>query len=154
MEKSNLIFPRAKKVSNKPMLALLLIVGCSFLPGERLVPLPWCLLGLAPFGFGALINILADQAFKTWGTTVKPFETPTFLITNGVFALSRNPMYLGMTCILSGVSLMIGRLIPLLVPLIFAIIIDVRFIRVEEKKLAEQFGQNWLNYRTKVRRWI
>ncbi len=46
------------------------------------------------------------------GTTVKPFEESQALVTGGVFRISRNPMYLGMTLILLGVTLILGSVTP------------------------------------------
>ena len=96
----------------------------------------------------------ADKAFKEFDTTVKPFEASSHLITDGVFRISRNPMYLGMFLILIGLGLSLGSLLPIIFPFIFARIIKRRFILAEEKMLKEKFGKEWLFYKNEVRRWI
>lgn len=65
-----------------------------------------------PLIFGVALNISADRMFKQHKTTVKPFEESTSLVTDGVFRFSRNPMYLGMVLILSGVVLLAGSTTP------------------------------------------
>lgn len=50
------------------------------------------------------------------GTTVKPFQESTALITDGVFRLSRNPMYLGFVLVLTGIATLLGSLTPWLSP--------------------------------------
>jgi protein-S-isoprenylcysteine O-methyltransferase Ste14 len=100
------------------------------------------------------LNLAADRAFKRHRTTVKPFEVPTSLMTEGVFALSRNPMYLGMVLVLFGLALFLGTLTPFLICIGFGVLLDYRFIRAEERMLADQFAAEWRSYSARVRRWI
>ena len=87
-------------------------------------------------------------------TSIKPFETPSAFITSGPFKLSRNPIYLGMTITLFGVETALGSLSPYIFPVIFVIIINGLIIPAEEKDLENKFGEKYLDYKTKVRRWI
>jgi len=132
---------------------LMLILFFIF-PGVMLIPSPWNFLGLIPLGFGLWINMIADRAFRKAKTTVKPFEEPAALITDGAFAICRHPMYLGFVAILIGVALLFRALTPFLIVIIFAVLMDQLFIRVEEGNLESKFGQSWLEYKKKVRRWI
>lgn len=104
------------------------------IPGTQLLSSPWTFLGLIPFLVGLGINLLADSAFKRHGTTVKPFEESTALVTTGIFRFTRNPMQLGFV--------------------VFIFVTEVIFIRVEEQMLEEKFGQAFSEYKRKVRRWI
>ena len=124
------------------------------LPVAAVLPWPWRVLGLTPIGGGVWLNLAADRAFKTRGTTVKPFERSSALVTDGVFRISRNPMYLGMILILVGVAALLGSLSPFLVVAGFAAIIETRFIPVEERMLAETFGDAWTAYSGRTRRWL
>ena len=124
------------------------------LPARRVLSFPWTLVGLAPLLAGAALNIAADRAFKRHATTVKPFAPSTSLVTEGVFKLSRNPMYLGMILILLGVTLLLGALTPFGVCVAFAFLMRYRFVRVEERMLAETFGAEWQRYSARVRRWV
>jgi protein-S-isoprenylcysteine O-methyltransferase Ste14 len=125
-----------------------------FLPVAEVVTYPWVLLGLLPLLLGILLNVIADQAFKTMNTTVKPFEESTALITEGVFRITRNPMYLGMVLMLFGIALLMGTLTPFVVGPVFAVLMEYKFIKVEERMLADRFGERWTVYQQEVRRWI
>jgi protein-S-isoprenylcysteine O-methyltransferase Ste14 len=142
-----------------PPVYLLVALVCMpivhwLVPGLRILKPPWTLAGLVPLVAGAGLNLVADRAFKRHGTTVKPFEESRVLITDGVFAVSRNPMYLGFVLMLLGVGILLGSLIPFLVPLAIGPILEFRFIRAEERMLAGRFGAEWEAYRSRVRRWI
>jgi protein-S-isoprenylcysteine O-methyltransferase Ste14 len=112
------------------------------------------LIGLFPFLIGVALNIIADRDFKRYQTTVKPYEESATLLTEGVYRYSRHPMYLGFVLILLGISLLLGSISPYVVVLIFAILMEIVFIRVEEEMLSETFQGEWRQYKSKVRKWI
>jgi protein-S-isoprenylcysteine O-methyltransferase Ste14 len=124
------------------------------LPLQQVLMFPWRLTGLAPLGIGIVLNLLADQAFKRHDTTVKPFEKSNALVVDGVFGISRNPMYLGMTFILLGAALLLGSLSPFAVVVALPILLDRIFIVPEEKMLEDRFGDQFRAYRKCVRKWI
>jgi len=135
--------------------AIVLSVALHFLlPLRQLLVFPWRLIGLAPLLVGIVLNLLADQTFNKHNTTVKPFETSSALITGGVFGISRNPMYLGMTLILLGIAAFLGSATPFAAAPVYAISIDRSFIIPEEQMLVETFGDRFREYRERVRRWI
>ena len=131
---------------------LLMLVLHFLLPVYKIVPIPWNLLGIVPLACGIALNLIADRAFHQTQTTVKPFEESTALITIGAFRITRNPMYLGYLLILLGVALIVRSVTPYALILVFAILMDRVFIRVEEQMLEKQFGQAWREYAQKVRR--
>jgi protein-S-isoprenylcysteine O-methyltransferase Ste14 len=124
------------------------------IPGNRIIPAPWNLLGLVPAVGGIIINVVADRAFRIAQTTVKPFKESKALITTGAYRISRHPMYLGFALVLFGVAALLRSLTPFFVIPVFVILMERVFISIEEKMLREQFGQDWLEYKSKVRRWI
>ena len=124
------------------------------LPLKRIILFPFNLLGAIPLALGIAFNLIADRAFKKNKTTVKPFEKSTVLITGGVFGISRHPMYLGFVLILTGVAILMGSLTPYLVIVAFVILMHAIFVRAEEEMLEETFGDAWLKYKKRVRRWI
>jgi len=137
------------------LIALIIMVLFHFvIPIIKLIPCPWNLLGLIPMVIGILINIIADGALRRVGTTVKPFQESTFLITSSVYRISRHPMYLGFVLLLSGVATLLGSLSPWVIIPIFGALMEVVFIRVEERMLEEKFGPAWLSYKKMVWRWI
>jgi protein-S-isoprenylcysteine O-methyltransferase Ste14 len=135
--------------------AIVLMVMLHFLlPLAEVTHYPWLLLGCVPLFLGIAINLITDKAFKLNNTTVKPFEESTTLITTGVFRITRHPMYLGMILILFGIALLMGSLSTFFVIPVFAFLMDHNFVKVEEKMLAEKFGEDWVKYKSRVRRWI
>jgi protein-S-isoprenylcysteine O-methyltransferase Ste14 len=137
------------------VISVITMVLLHFLaPISELIPYPWTLFGLVPLAAGITLNLIADSAFRKKQTTVKPFELSTALITAGVFQICRHPMYLGMVLILSGLGIFMGSLSPLIIIAIFAILMELVFVRAEEKMLQQQFGPVWDAYRNKVRKWF
>jgi protein-S-isoprenylcysteine O-methyltransferase Ste14 len=133
---------------------LLIILLHYFFPITTIVASPWNLLGLLPLVLGVLINIIADRDLKRAKTTVKPFQDSAALVTDGAYRISRHPMYLGFVLILAGISLLLGSASPFVVTILFAICMELLFIRNEEASLEEQFGQGWMQYKSRVRKWI
>jgi protein-S-isoprenylcysteine O-methyltransferase Ste14 len=137
------------------LLSLLAMIALQFLlPVLKIVPSPWNAIGVIFPIAGIVINVMADGLFHRAGTTVKPGEESNTLLTEGVFHISRNPMYFGFTLILFGTAFLFGTLTPFLVIPVFLVMIEKRFIVSEEKRLEEKFGQAYLEYRKTVRRWI
>jgi protein-S-isoprenylcysteine O-methyltransferase Ste14 len=137
------------------LIALVAMAALRFVfPIAKVIPGPWGLAGIVLLAMGVAMNLAADRAFHKAGTTVKPFEESSALLTNGAFRLTRNPMYLGFVLILAGVAALLGSLTPWLVVPAFAIVIDRMYITVEERMLAAKFGPAWQEYSRKTRRWL
>ncbi|HUT19917.1 MAG TPA: isoprenylcysteine carboxylmethyltransferase family protein [Anaerolineae bacterium] len=137
------------------LVALVLMALLHLLiPLVRFVSPPWNLLGIIPLACGIALNLFADSAFHQAETTVKPFETPSVLVTTGVFRISRNPMYLGYVLILIGVGLLLRSLTPFAVIPVFGLLMDRVSIQAEEQVLQGTFGAAWQSYAGQVRRWI
>jgi protein-S-isoprenylcysteine O-methyltransferase Ste14 len=136
-------------------IAIAVMLALHFLlPLIKIIAWPWTLLGIIPLAGGIALNLSADNAFRTARTTVKPFEESTALVTSGVFRISRHPMYLGFVLALIGIAVLLGSLAPWIVIPVFAVLMDRIFIQVEESMLQARFGQDWLQYKATVRRWI
>lgn len=137
------------------IVSIIAIIALHFLfPILKIISFPWSVIGIIPLFIGIIINLVADKAFKRHGTTVKPYGESTSLITDGVFRISRHPMYLGMVLILIGISILLGSLTPFLVAMTFAVIMETVFIKVEERMMSEVFGGAYLEYKKKVRKWL
>jgi protein-S-isoprenylcysteine O-methyltransferase Ste14 len=135
--------------------AMLLAVVVHFLvPLMTVVASPWHWAGVALITIGLAFVVLPARQFQTRGTTIKPFQDATVLISDGFFAVSRNPMYLGMVIVVAGVAALLGSLSPFIVATAFALVLDRRFIRPEEKSLEQSFGNAFRQYRKRVRRWL
>ncbi len=135
-------------------LLILSILFHFIFPVKKIIYAPYTYLGYIPIIFGAVLNIWSDSLFKKSKTTVKPYGSPTKMEISGPFRISRHPMYLGMAAVLLGVAIIHGTLITFLFPIIFIILMEVIFIRVEEKSMEKEFGKKYLDYKKKARRWI
>ena len=87
-------------------------------------------------------------------TAVIPYQPTTAIVSSGPFRFSRNPLYLGFVLIYLGASMAANTFWPLpLLPL--AIVVMQRgVIHREERYLARKFGEEYLAYQSRVRRWI
>lgn len=113
-------------------------------------------LAYALIGSGLLIDISAIFAFRRAKTTVTPLapEKASALVISGLYRVTRNPMYLGLLLILTGVALLLGSLLNAAIIIAFMAYITAFQIKPEEEKLTEIFGAQYLSYMQKVRRWI
>lgn len=126
----------------------------EFYPGLRFTGLASQLFGGAILVAGLALLVFAGGLFKRAGTDMIPFRAVSALVTGGVYAFSRNPMYLGMAAILLGCAVTVGAANSLLVPPLFMAIIEWRYIRPEEALLADLFPEEYPAYRQRVRRWL
>lgn len=137
------------------LLSLMMIIGLHFLrPITHIIRTPWNLSGLTLIGVGLMMNIMASNAFNKYKTTIKPYEEPTALVTDGLFRVSRNPMYLGAVLLLTGAAISLGSLSPFMVVPVFFFLMNEIFIKTEEKILEETADEAYLAYKQQVRRWL
>ncbi|MBI1835369.1 MAG: isoprenylcysteine carboxylmethyltransferase family protein [Burkholderiales bacterium] len=112
------------------------------------------IIGYILLGTGILLLLSAAGLFKKIGTTIDPTKAPDKLVTTGIYQLSRNPMYLGMLMTLSGAQLALNSLAGISLPIRFFIIMNKVVIPREEQMVAEVFGSQYDEYKTRTRRWI
>ena len=130
-------------------LLLSVVFPVAFLPnGLRLV------LGVPLIGLGILGLTSAFKAIRRAGTTVDPYESTTAIVTNGPYRWTRNPIYLSFAIIYLGIALLLSAAWALLLLPIALVIIDRGVIVREEKYLEHKFGEQYLQYKAQVRRWI
>ena len=141
-----------------PVILLLAIISLAvmhfLLPGPRVLAYPANLAGLLPLAVGVYLNLAADRLLKLHHTTVKPFQESTALLTEGVYGHTRNPMYLGFVFLLLGIALLLGSAGPLVIVVLFPVLINLMYIRVEETMLRDRFGDEWVAYQARVRKWL
>ncbi|MEM8738667.1 MAG: isoprenylcysteine carboxylmethyltransferase family protein [Planctomycetota bacterium] len=116
--------------------------------------MPGKMIGWGPVLLGCGFCAAGATHFARHRTTLMPRRDSRALVTAGVFALTRNPMYLGMTLILLGLCVIAGSATVWVVPPLFVVAIDRGLIRIEERMLAQRFGDEYADYRTRVRRWL
>lgn len=110
--------------------------------------------GAVPTLLGAGITVASAGLFKKAGTPVRPFEQSTTVVTTGMFRFTRNPMYLGMVLCLLGIAIILGSLTAFLPIPFFVAIVHFQFIVHEERFMEKLFGEEYLAFKRRVRRWI
>ena len=105
---------------------------------------------------GLAIMLAGALSFRRAQTTVNPLkpESSTSLVTGGIYAVTRNPMYLGVTCILLGWAVFLASLWALCGPVAFILYVTRFQIVPEERVLRSLFGADYADYTARVRRWL
>jgi protein-S-isoprenylcysteine O-methyltransferase Ste14 len=123
------------------------LIGSAGRSGAALVG--WLLIAL-----GTALSFRAVATFRGARTTIQPNRPASTLVTHGPFRFSRNPMYLGLSLVYLGVTLLMNSIWPLLfLPLVIAVLHST-VIRKEERYLAATFETAYDEYRRRVRRWL
>ncbi|GAA0537692.1 protein-S-isoprenylcysteine O-methyltransferase Ste14 [Rhizomicrobium palustre] len=119
--------------------------------------LPWALAIFAGF---ALIAV--GLAFALWGAEgffrrsaeFRTYRGTTVLVTDGAHGYSRNPMYLGLAMSLLGLGIACRALTLIIAALALFLYLDRYVIPREESYLARRFGEDFEDYRARIRKWI
>lgn len=106
-------------------------------------------------GTGSIMLFIWSVAqFIHRDTPLHPGEPAKFLITDGPYQYSRNPIYAAMVGFTAAFAAGYGTLPTLIPPVALYFVLARVFIAAEEKKLREQFGEDYQAYCAKVRRWM
>ena len=105
---------------------------------------------------GVSFDLLGLIAFLRMKTTINPLQPgkASALVTGGVYRITRNPMYVGMALLLTAWAVHLAALWPLLGPVFFVLYINRFQIAPEERVLKELFGEEYVAYTARVRRWL
>jgi protein-S-isoprenylcysteine O-methyltransferase Ste14 len=112
------------------------------------------ILGNLLFLVGIAVIAIIYLQMKRAKTNIEPWKPTTKILDTGFYGFSRNPIYLGMILIYLGISCLFNFVwflpfLPIVLPVIhFGVILR------EEKYLEEKFGEDYLDYKQRVRRWI
>ena len=130
-------------------------LGLEWIWPSNVLPLLWQL--SLPIVLLILVFLLGKNAapqFRKKGTTLDVDTPTTAIITEGAYGYSRNPIYLGMALIHVALGILIdsvwvmGAVIPAMLVMTYGVIVR------EETYLARKFGDEYLSYKSKVRRWL
>ena len=141
-----------------PFVVLILVVSTFFSSKNiDLIQIPFqTLISIFILSIGILILLNPVLKFKKSKTTINPikFKKVNKLVTSGIYKYSRNPMYLGLLMIVISSSIFYLNIYSILTPLFFYLWINRFQIKREEVFLTEKFGEDYLSYKKKTRRWI
>ena len=141
-----------------PRIAAALLVAAASL--QYALPLDWLAwrrmpgAGIIIGTLGLLLMLRAWWLFRTANTAICPTGRATSLITTDVYRLTRNPMYLGILLMLTAIAVSVGTVPFAAAAAGFFLVINAVFCPYEETKLETTFGDAYVRYRSRVRRWI
>jgi len=104
-------------------------------------------------GAGAALAIPALRGFRSAGTHVEPWKASTVLVTGGIFGRLRNPMYVGLTLLLAGLSIFLASDWMLVMTIVFMPVIHYGVVKREERYLEAKFGDAYRAYKASVPRY-
>ena len=116
-------------------------------------PVRW-ICGWFLVAFGVALDIIGFVSQRRAGTDPIPFNPTTRIITGGLYRLSRNPMYIGFAFWTLGVATLADSVWMVFVVPVGLVLTDRLIVRREESYLERKFGQEYLDYQRKVRRWL
>jgi|SRR5690606_25580481 len=152
---------RTLELKIPPVVVVLVIAGLMALT-SRLLPMdPWHFTAAKALAFalvtaGAFIAVAGVIAFRQAKTTANPMnpDASSSLVINGIYRLTRNPMYLGFLLALAGWGVWLANLPALFWLIIYILYINQFQIIPEERILEEKFGDEFRAYRKQARRWF
>ena len=103
-------------------------------------------------GLAAVVACLGR--FRAAGTPVEPYKPTSAIVSDGLYGLSRNPIYVALTLIYVGIGVAVDGawILALVVPIL--IVMRHGVIAREERYLERKFGAEYLDYEASVRRWV
>jgi protein-S-isoprenylcysteine O-methyltransferase Ste14 len=102
---------------------------------------------------GLGLALLAITVFRSAGTHVEPWKPSTALVTQGIFAWLRNPMYVGTILMLAGMAILLASDWMLVMTFVFVLVIHFGVVLREEIYLDAKFGEAYRQYRANVPRY-
>jgi protein-S-isoprenylcysteine O-methyltransferase Ste14 len=143
-----------------PLLFVVPLIGALLINQSR----PWPIMvdeslrlaaAFVLIALGISIGIAGVAAFREAKTTILPAGRPTTtIVDHGPYRFTRNPMYVAMALGYLGLAALFDSWWPDLVLPLILLVVDSMVIRREERYLSEKFGEPYVRYMQRVRRWI
>lgn len=147
-------------IAPPPVLLLIALIAGFVL--DRLVPLGGlalipetvrCALGGLMLLLSLLLSLLGAGKFLRERTPMVPYRSPVKLVTTGIFAYTRNPMYLAFYAGMLGLALLFAADWVVLTAVVLALVIHYGVVRREERYLERRFGDEYRAYKERVPRY-
>ena len=123
-----------------------------------IIPQPYNLIGLLLIPGGLILIIWANYVLLHIGKiglrNREPMQRPSTLVLAGPFRFTRNPIYLGNLLMLLGLIIVWSSVVTAILTVLVYIIFRYLFIKKEEGILEEEFGEEYREFKARVRRWI
>jgi protein-S-isoprenylcysteine O-methyltransferase Ste14 len=103
---------------------------------------------------GLAIALSAVIGLRKARTSVEPWKPTSSILQSGIYGYSRNPIYAAFSIVTIGIGCILNSLWIILSLLPGSLVVYLIAIKKEEQYLAAKFGDEYLAYKSKVRRWI
>ncbi|MBL4909782.1 MAG: isoprenylcysteine carboxylmethyltransferase family protein [Alteromonadaceae bacterium] len=134
---------------------LMFIIAKIFPVSQGLLAVKWFIWGIF-IAIGLLFGLTGIISFRLAKTTVNPSKPndASSLVQTGIYRVTRNPMYVGLVCVLIAWAAWLGSVYSLSVVIVFMLYMSRFQILPEERALIEIFGDKYIDYCLKVSRWL
>jgi protein-S-isoprenylcysteine O-methyltransferase Ste14 len=151
----------ALELKLSPVMTAILLTGLMWLlarntPGFSIDPAVRIGVCAALVALGTAVGLAGVWSFRKARTTVNPWRVhgSTELVVSGIYRHTRNPMYVGLLLALLGWGVYLANAFALLLALAFVPFMNHFQIRPEERALQHAWGEDFLRYCRRVRRWF
>ncbi len=103
---------------------------------------------------GIFCMVAGMDRFKKLGNNLEPWKHTSQIVSSGIYRFTRNPMYLGMALLYLGLALWLRSSWAIILFPVVTLVIRTQVITREERYLEKKFGDEYLGYKAKVRRWL
>jgi len=151
---------KALELKFPPAVVLLFCLGLAYTLSHFFIVIAMPSMGFALHWYisasGVLVALAGIVAFQKAKTTLNPTtpEKSSYLVSGGIFRVTRNPMYLGMQLIIIAAIFKFGNYYGFIAAAFFNLYITQFQIKPEERIIERIFGDEYLHYKKKVRRWL
>ncbi|MDF1754245.1 MAG: isoprenylcysteine carboxylmethyltransferase family protein [Verrucomicrobiales bacterium] len=151
---------RGPGVQFPPPLIAFLVFGVSYAIGHYFPQsstggiIAFTYLGYMLMALSLYIAVDGTVRLNRAKTNVKPNQPTTSIVETGVYRFTRNPLYLSLGILQLGLGLVLDRLTIVIGSIVFFIVVRQVAVLKEEAYLEKKFGESYLAYRERVRRWI
>jgi len=111
------------------------------------------IIGVLLVATGLAIGIAGRGGFVRLGTNVNPYKPSSVLVTTGIFAYLRNPMYVGLALLVAGIGVALASDWTLVMLAIAALLVHFGVVKREERYLEGKFGDAYRRYMASVPRY-
>jgi protein-S-isoprenylcysteine O-methyltransferase Ste14 len=138
------------------ILAIVAGIAVDRLYPLRFVPasVPGAWVGGTIFAIALALAIWAIVTIRKAGTRVETYKPTTTIVVNGPYRFTRNPIYLGMVLGQIGLAIALDSLWLLATLVLFYLVIRYGVVAREEAYLEQKFGDVYVGYKARVRRWL